>query len=232
MNLKLRAKLILIFMVVKVIPIILLTVIAWYQIHSLGNMLRDTAVTDSTNALIDSARENIERMTTDTARAVADFLHQRDSDILMLAGFPRHEGSFDAYIAFSKNKTGMLMRPGEWVLSDDGTRWVEKAPFIYHGQENISTNSENDDKMYGSGFNNRPPEFFEYYQQTAPLYDEITFIDTSGVEVFKYVNPDSTKTHYPMNGELTDVSDRMNTYVHAETYWEELQKLQIGEIYV
>jgi hypothetical protein len=62
-NLKLRAKLILVFVVVMAIPIIVLTVIAWNQIVSLGYLLRDIAVADSTTALNDGARENLERMT-------------------------------------------------------------------------------------------------------------------------------------------------------------------------
>ncbi|MCL1831053.1 MAG: hypothetical protein FWG21_06445, partial [Oscillospiraceae bacterium] len=67
MNLKLRPKLILIFLVVKIIPIILLTIIAWNQIISLGHILQDIAVEDATKALNDGARESIERLTTDTA---------------------------------------------------------------------------------------------------------------------------------------------------------------------
>ena len=231
-NLKLRAKLILIFLLVKVIPIILLTVLAWHQINSLGSILRDIAVTDSTKALNDDARENIERLTTDTARAVADFLHQRDQDILLLANLPRYGNSFDAYAAFCDNSKSLIMKPREWVLSDDKTRWVEKEPYQYSGNGNFSTNRENNDERHGSSFNNRPPEIFDYYHQMAPLYDEVTFISTNGMEIFKYVNPESLKTHYPMNSEPADISDRMNTYIHAETYWEELQKLKVGEIYV
>ena len=230
-NLKLRAKLILIFLLVKVIPIILLTVIAWYQIHSLGSILRDIAVTDSTIALNDSARESLERLTTDTAREVAQFLYQRDQDILMLANLPRGD-AFEAYIAFAENSNGAVMKPGEWVLSDDGMRWVEKDPFEYVGNSNVSTNRENNDERHGSSFSNRPPEFFAHYYHMIPLYDEITFINTEGIEVFKYVNPASPKTNYPMNAEPADITDRMNTYVHAETYWDELQKLNAGEIYV
>jgi len=85
MNMKLRPKLILTFLVAKVIPIALLAVIALTQIVSLGNHLRDIAVTDSTKALNDGARESEERLTTDLAMAVAGFLHQRDNDILLLA---------------------------------------------------------------------------------------------------------------------------------------------------
>ena len=226
-NLKLRPKLILIFLVVKVIPIILLTVIAWYQIVSLSNLLRDIAVRDSINALNNNARDNIERMTTDTALIVADFLNQRDQDILSLANlFP----SEYAYKNFSDNSKSLLMKPGEWKISDDGLSWVETDTEIYDGPVNVSVNKENNDELFGSHFNYRPSESFEYYN--APLYDEITFINTDGVEVYKYVNPKSPKKYYPLNPELADVSDRMNTYIKAETYFEQLKYLKPGEIYV
>jgi signal transduction histidine kinase/CheY-like chemotaxis protein len=220
----LRAKLILIFLVVKVIPIVLLSIIAWNHIASLGDMLRDIAVSDSSKALNDSAIENIERMTTDTAFAVADFLYQRDYDILLLAEL---EPSDEIYRAFSEKMRGRLMRKGEWTLSEDGMSWVGKRPYVDYGRAGGSSNAENNDM---NGFRFRSPEFFAHF--SAPLYDEIAFIDLDGNEVYKYVTPDSTKKNYPMNPEKLNISDKNNTYVKAEKYFEELKKLKPGEIYV
>ncbi|MCL2702126.1 MAG: ATP-binding protein [Defluviitaleaceae bacterium] len=230
MNLKLRPKLILIFLAAKAIPIILLTAVALTQIVSLGNILRDIAVTDSTNALNDGARESKERLTTDLAMSVADFLYQRDNDILMLASLV--PAGFQAFEAFSDNKLGRLVQPGEWVISDDGMSWVEKEPFQFAQADNMSRNRENNDELYGSAFRNRPPEFFGKYQANVPLYDEITFIDLNGNEVFKYVNPNSNKIHYPLNPDAVNVADGTNTYIRAENYWDGLQGLKRGEIYV
>ncbi|MCL2628742.1 MAG: ATP-binding protein [Oscillospiraceae bacterium] len=86
--------------------------------------------------------------------------------------------------------------------------------------------------MLGSSFRYRPPEVFPRYRELRPLYDEVTFIDLDGQEVFKFVNPNSTKINYPLNSDKMDVSYKSNTYIKAETYWEELQKLAPGEIYV
>jgi len=229
MNLKLRAKLILVFVAVMAVPLLLLGVLAWNQISSLGVLLRDIAVIDSTTALNDGARESIERLTTDTALEVAAFLYQRDQDILLLAGFTPSERT---YKTFSDNKKSPLMNRGEWALSEDGMRWVEVDPFVFDGPPNLSTNRENNDVRLGSSFQSRPPEFLGHYQEMAPLYDEITFIDLNGNELYKYVNPDSTKVHYPMNPNKVNVSERSNTYVRAENYWAALQKLGPGDIYV
>jgi len=229
-NLKLRPKLILIFLVVKVIPIVLLAVTALTQIISLGDLLREIAVKDSTNALNDRSRQNLERMTTDLADQVADFLRQRDQDILLLA---RLEPSDASYKDFSETRNSMLVQKGEWELSADGMSWVEKAPYKYDGPlDGISSNRENDDLLHGSSFQYRPPEFFGKYQKNVPLYDEITFIDTEGNEIYKHVAPNSPKKNYPLSPGKKNVSDRANTYVGAETYFGELQKLKPGEIYV
>jgi len=229
LNLRLRAKLILLFAVLMCVPIILLTVLAWGQIGSLGYLLRDIAVADATTALNDGARENLERMTTDAAQAIADFLHQRDQDILLLANLTPSEETFRI---FSENRNSLLMTQREWVLSDDEMSWVEAEPWVFEGPANRSTNRENDDVLWGSGFNNRAPEFFYYYRELFPLYDEITFIDLEGNEVYKFVNPNSRKIHYPINPNLVNVADGLSTFVRSESFWDELLKLAPGEIFV
>ena len=95
-----RAKLIIIFVIIKVIPLVLLALLAWRQAWLLGEELSqrtqeltvranealsktgDIAVKDSVKALNERATDDIERMTTDTARRVADFLYERDDDLI------------------------------------------------------------------------------------------------------------------------------------------------------
>jgi PAS domain-containing protein len=82
-----------------------------------------------------------------------------------------------------------------------------------------SSNAEND-----HSFRYRPPEPFAYVSR--PLYHEMTFVDLMGQERIKVV------TSPLMDPELKNVSDRRNTFVKAEAYFEELKKLKVGEIYV
>ncbi len=222
---KLRPKLIVIFLVVKVIPIILLALLAWNQIISLGSMLRDIAVADSSEALNDSAIENIERMTTDTAKKVAQFLYERDDDIRYLAKITPSE---DAFRVFGESKISKLVQTGDWVLAEDGKSWIpaETTTVIEEGGGK-STNKENEDK---NGYHYRPSEVFE--TKDIPLYDEITYVDLSGNEIYKYVTPNSTKNNYPMAAEKRNISDKSNTYVKAENYFDSLKNLKPGEIYV
>ncbi len=219
-----RSKLIMIFLMAKVIPLILLTIIAWQQIVTLGNVLREIAVTDSSKALNDSAVENIERMSTDTAKDVADFLYSRDDDIRYVATLDPTEENYRDFVEVNLRK---VVKKGDWELNAEGTAWVEAEPPKQDLTGGVSTNLENNDM---DGFHYRPAETFQY--KAVPLYDEIAFIDLQGNEVVKYVSPNSTKIHHPFDRTKRNVSQRENTYVKAETYFAELQKLKPGEIYV
>jgi PAS domain S-box-containing protein len=219
-----QTKLILIFLVVKVIPLILLAAIAWREFIVLGNALKEISVTDSKAALNDIAVDNIERMTTDTALRVADFLYRRDSDILYLANIEPSEGN---YRRFAEGRQGRLTRRGEWRLAPDGKSWTPTVLPAAVETGGVSTNIENDDM---DGFSYRPPDAAQY--ANMPLYDEIAFVDLNGNEKIKVVASSSPKFNYPMSPEKKDVSKKENTYVRAETYFEELKKLRPGEIYV
>ena len=240
LNLKLRPKLILIFLVVKVIPIILLTIVAFWQITSLGHILRERAVTDSTKALNDGARENIERLTTDTAEAISKFLYQRDDDVRTLSGLlsgmnmdRKGADSVDEVLrVFAEGKNGKLIKQREWVLAADGMSWVEKEPYVYSNPTDLSSNRENNDILLGSSFNYRAPDYFLQFYDFVPLYDEITYLDLAGNEISKYVTPNSTKKNYPLNRDKVNVAVKGNTYVKAENYFEDLSKLNPGDIYV
>ncbi len=111
-----RSKLIALFVVIKVLPLIMLAYFAWQGVEQLGQSLSQeteqladevkTTVADmssrfvkeSVQALDDRAREELERLTTDTARAVADFLYDRDRDILLVATLPQNEHQYQQFL--------------------------------------------------------------------------------------------------------------------------------------
>lgn len=228
-----RAKLIVIFLLIKVIPLVLLTYIAWRQFGELGSDLSartrelaslmnealsetgEIAVNNSVAALNDMATEDIERMTTDTARRVADFLYERDDDIRLLAAMRPSDAN---YRQFVESRRGRLIKKGKWILAPDGKSWI-RAETPPPGKIVESSNREND-----RSFHYRVPDPFEF--EYAPLYLEATFVGLDGKEIIKAVASGR------MNGELRDVSDRRNTFVKAETYFDELKNLAPGEIYV
>ncbi|MDR2106389.1 MAG: response regulator [Coriobacteriales bacterium] len=231
-----RTKLITIFIIVKVIPLIILASLAWYQITLLGNTLREEAVKDSVEALNHSAIENIERITTGIADEVAEFLYGRDADISVLAAMKPQDGDWqeleERYRAFSENKTGRLIDTGEWELSADGMSWVRVDPPESEETDTggVSTNPENSDEVNGASFHYRPPDVKN--TRVVSYYDEIVFLDPDLKERVKVVANNTTKQNYPINPELRDVSDQANTYVGAESYADELAALGPDDIYV
>ena len=222
-GLSMQTKLVVIFLLVKVIPLVLLTVIAWHQFQILGDVLSEIAVEDSKAALNSSAVKNIERMSTDTANRVAEFLYSRDSDILHVAKLPPGDEVYRTFVESSRHR---VIKQGRWVLAPDGKSWVdtEQTP---PGPAGVSTNSQNDDL---DGFHAIPKESFEYL--SLPTYDEITFIDLNGQELYKAVAADSPKRNHRPDPAKKDVSKRENTFVRAETYFPLLKNLKPGEIYV
>ncbi|MDR0623645.1 MAG: response regulator [Treponema sp.] len=233
LGLGMRAKLIIIFVIIKVIPLVVLAIMAWNQAQQMGGELnRRTqeltaksnealtktgaiAVDDSVRALNNFATDDIERISTDMAKRVADFLYDRDRDILYAAGL-RPGG--DLYRHFIENKRRDLVKSGEWELSADGSSWVPSKP-ASEPKTAVSSNREND-----TNFRYRPPDDFE--TESRPLYLEMTYIDLEGNELIKATSSPR------MDSGLKNVADRRNTYVKAETYFAELKKLKPGEIYV
>jgi signal transduction histidine kinase/HAMP domain-containing protein len=229
----LRGKLIFVFLVIQIIPLLILTFVAWTQAYNLGQALErhtqemadgankalvetgEMAVNDSIRALNSHATGEIERMTTDLAKRVAFFLYERDKDIVYTAGLAPGEA---AYRHFLVSKTRSMVKKREWVLSKDKTMWIPAEP-LPRAAYSPSSNPEND-----TSYRNRPPDLFE--TEDRPLYLEMTFIDLAGNEVIKVTNSDH------MDPRLRNISDRRNTYVRAETYWGEIQNLTAGEIYV
>ena len=232
LGLGMRAKLIVLFVIIKVLPLILLALVAWRQSWILGEELKartgeitekaykalsetgDIAISDAVRALDNRATEDIERMSTDTARRVADFLYGRDDDITLAAGLAP-----DArlYADFVRHLRRNIVVQGQWELSEDGKSWVEADPGP--DQSMVTSSLAENDR-----FHYRPPEKFKY--ESRPLYLEMTFVDLSGQERIKVT------TSPLMSKELKDVSKRENTFCRAETYFKELSKLKPGEIYV
>ena len=228
-----RGKLILLFVAIKVAPLVLLATMAWTQFESLGEKLRerteilaakavhdltvtgDMAVTDAIEALDNMAREDIERMTTETARQVAAFLYARDADIRLAAALSPDAGLYQTFV---DNKLGRLVRQGLWELSPDGKRWQPANPAA-EAPSVVSSNAENE-----LNFHYRAPDALSY--DVRPLFLEMAFIGLDGKEQVKVVTSDR------FSKELKDVSRRENTYARAETFFEEVQRLKPGEIYV
>jgi hypothetical protein len=142
-QLSLRAKLIAIFIAIKVVPLVLLAAFAWQAASELGQLvtarvvtlsdvMRDTqlrtgqtAITDAIEALDDRSRDAIETLTTGAAREIAAFLYDRDQDLLQAATLAPDERAYANFLATHQR---LLEDHGPYVPDADGERWVEQEP--------------------------------------------------------------------------------------------------------
>ena len=230
-----RGKLIGIFVVIKVVPLVLLAGFAWHATKQLGDevsikagsmadamlttikAMGQTVTADSIRALDLRSREAIEAMTTDTAKDIADFLYDRDRDLKQAAQLPPTEA---AYRAFLSGHTRTLRKHGPWQLAEDGKSWVPVQPVNRESRVTRPVLPDN-----AKDFHARPPEYLGE-PEDRPLFVEMTFVDLGGNEKVKITTSDLTQKS------LKNVVDRSNTFIKAETYFAELKKLKPGEIYV
>jgi len=230
-----RGKLIALFVMIKVVPLLLLAWFAWHAAQQLGeevsiragsmadSMLDSiktvgkTVTDDSIRALDLRSREAIEAMTTNAAKEIADFLYDRDRDIRQAAALEPSEAGFRRFLS---EHSRTLYRHGAWKLAEDGKSWVPEQSATREAKVTRAILPDN-----AKDFHARPPEYLGEAEQ-RPLFVEMSYLGLDGQEKIKVTN-----------GKLTDpalknVAERGNTFVKAETYFAELKKLKPGEIYV
>lgn len=230
-----RGKLIAIFVLIKVVPLVLLAWFAWHAAQQLGEdvsvkaggmadamldsikAVGKTVTDDSIRALDLRSREAIEALTTDAAKEIASFLYDRDRDIRLAAEIEPSEASFRRFLS-ERNRP--IYQHGTWQLAADGKSWVPEKAIERTAKVTRPVLPDN-----ARDFHSRPPEYFGEAEQ-RPLFVEMTYIDLAGQERIKVTRGDLTEKG------LKNVVDRSNTFVKAETYFAELKKLKPGEIYV
>ncbi|MCL1979591.1 MAG: HAMP domain-containing protein, partial [Proteobacteria bacterium] len=232
-----REKLILLFVVIKVLPLIGLMFVADRQVNQLGeafidksnevvsttrDMMNQTsalATESSIRALDLKSREAIERLTVNLARQVADFLYTRDQNIIQASSLPVHEDAYRKFVSLYQKE---VVRPHQWVLNQEQTAWVPKqTPPAPDTPVQVGYGAPDNKK----DFHYKPPTATGI-RTMQPLYHEMTFYDLTGQEKIKI----PLTQVLPSN--LRNISHRENTWCKAENYFEEAQNLREGEIYV
>ena len=230
-----RGKLIAIFVLIKVVPLVLIAWFAWHATNRLGESVSDkagsmadsmlstiktlgqTVTDDSIRALDLRSREAIESLTTDAAKAIAGFLYDRDGDIRQASALAP---TTEAFRRFLDQHRRPVYQHAPWKLAEDGKSWVPENPVAREAKVTRPVLPDN-----AKDFHARPPEYFGEAEQ-RPLYVEMTYVDLDGNEKLKVTTGQLTEKS------LKNVADRSNTFVRAETYFAELKKLKPGEIYV
>ncbi len=229
-----RAKLIAIFVAIKVVPLVLIAWFAWQAAQGMGDKVASsvvemsdamrttqqqtgkTANDDAVRALDARSREAIEALTTTLAHEVAVFLYDRDKDVRRAAALEPSEATYRRYLS---SHTRDVFEHGTYVPTADGTGWEPTVPFSAFNSVRAPLPDNARD------FHTRPPE--NYGIKTArPLFLEMSFVNLQGQETIK------VQQGNVLTPGLRDISQSANTYIKAETYWPALKKLKAGEIYV
>ncbi len=230
-----RTKLIGLFVLIKLLPLLVLAALAWQAYQMLGQQVTDHAshvlqdmratvqevgarvTNDSIRQLDMRSREAIERLTTDTARSLADFLYDRDADSHMAALLEPTEA---AYRSFLQARVRGVIEHGPWRLAKDGKAWEPVMPDTPDTRAVTPSLPDNQ-----KDFHYRAPERIGNLVR-RPLYLEMTFVGLDGQERVKVTTGDL------LGSKRRNVADPANTYVKAETYFRHLDALAPNQIYV
>jgi CheY-like chemotaxis protein len=176
-------KLLISFLIISSVPLILLGYIAHKNLNEAGllairraeemgarnlasaEQIRRPAIEDSVEELDNKSTEAIELRTVELTQKIADFLYERDTDILILTSLePDAETNLKIYLLTRREVILPEERPSELQAEKPG--------------EVLSRNPEN-----RQSWRHRPP--YSYKKESRPLYREITLIDLKGQEQIK-----------------------------------------------
>ena len=231
-NLSIRIKLIIIFILIKILPLLFIAYIAYEGVLKLDTYLNKSTtflynqskeiIINTANASIEDSIKNLDKKSQDSlekisyqiANQVAEFLYERDKDLIFLSKLDLNQKVLDSFYE-SKNKD--ITIHSEYYYDDETNTYKSKEEFKSIERDKKTATLKDNEKE----FNYIDP--INYKTKNIPIYKEISFFDLNGVEKYKVSS---------LNKEKVDVSNSKNTYVKAEKYFEEIKKLKQNEIYV
>ena len=228
-----KIKLIVIFIVIKVIPVLIISSIALFGIRSLFSFFNNSslsiettardvitstatlAIEDSILALDRKSQNSLEILSIQIAQEVANFLYERDSDILFLS---ENTPNMHMYQHFLENKTRKVIDINTTGYRYDASQkaWIHKDDADQEKRIDSAVLEDNKREF-------QRIDLKHYPTKDLPLYKELTFFDLHGNEQIKLSS---------INSQKTNIAQKANTYLKAETYFEHIQHLKDNEIYV
>ncbi len=231
-NLSIRIKLIIIFIIIKVIPLLLIAFIVYEGVSKLDSYLTNSTdflfneskeiITNTANASIEDSiknldkksQESLEKISYEIANQVASFLYERDNDILFLSKLELNE---EVLKSFYDTKNKNITIHGNYYYDENSNSYKTNEELKIEERDKKTANLSENQKE----FNYIDP--INFSKKEIPIYKEITFFDLDGNEKNKISSISDIKKN---------ISNKSNTYVGSETYFDEISKLKNGEIYV
>jgi len=231
-NLSIKIKLIVIFVLIKIIPLLIISYISYQGVMQLDkyiknstnylfdeskNIINETAkfsIDDSIKFLNKKSQLSLERLSYEIANNVAQFLYQRDEDIIFLSKIDINQKVLDD---FYKNKNRKIIVHGDYSYDNTKEEWIktniEKEETNYSSKVIIKDNKKE--------FNYTDP--LKLKEKQIPIYKEVSFFDLKGQELYKVSS---------ISNKLKNISVKKNTYINSEDYFNKIKKLKKEEIFV
>jgi len=231
-NLSIKIKLIIIFILIKIIPLLFVSYIAYEGILKLEQYLNkstnflynqskevisntaNASIEDSIKILDKKSQESLEKLSNEIALNIANFLYERDRDLILLSKLELNQKVLDS---FFEAKTKEITIHDEYYYDNETNSYKTKEEIKKVERDKKTANLKDNEKE----FNYIDP--IDFKTKNIPIYKEISFFDLQGNEKYKV----ST-----INNQKVNVSDSKNTFIKAEKYFDEIQKLNKNQIYV
>ena len=231
-NFSIKTKLILIFILIKIIPLLLVSYIAYEGVLKLDKYLNDNttslfaqskkiilntadkSIEDSIKNLDKKSQLALERLSLEVANNIAQFLYQRDEDVLFLS---KLQLSQEVLESFYNTKKRDIIIHGDYEFNDETKSWELKEKTQIKEQRELKAKLKDNSRE----FNFTDP--LNLKTKKIPLYKEVSFFNLEGKEFYKVSSIDEN---------LLDISLKKNTYIGVENYFKEIESLKNGEIYV
>ena len=231
-NLSIKVKLIALFVLIKIIPLLIISFIAFKGVQKLDEYFLDSteklfldnkkiiketadnAINDSIKALDKKSQLFLERISYEIANNVANFLYERDSDILFLSKIQMNQEILEN---FYKSKSREIIIHDDYFYDDKTNSWITNEELKSVNREIKVAELKDNEKE----FNFIDP--LNIKKRVIPIYKEIAYFDLKGKEQYKISQ---------INSQLVDISLQKNTYINSEKYFSQIENLKEGEIYV
>ncbi|WP_419765180.1 MAG: ATP-binding protein [Arcobacter sp.] len=226
-----KVKLILLFIIIKVIPLLVISFIAYKGVTKLEEYLNKSTrflfnenkeiILNTANASIEDSIKNLdkksqvalERLSFEIAKNISNFLYERDKDILFLSTLNINQ---DVIKKFFNTKTKDILIHDKYTYDDTTNSWVtSNKPILEKHKEKASLVDNEKEFNYTNPLN--------FKRKNIPIYKEISYFDLEGKEKYKISQ---------INSKLLNISNKKNTYINSENYFKEIKNLKKGEIYV
>lgn len=231
-NFSIKVKLIVIFILIKIIPLLLVAYVAYEGALKLDNYLNSStkylfnkskeiilntanqSIEDSTKSLDKKSQLSLERISYEIGSSIASFLYERDEDLLFLSKLKINQSLLEDFYA-SKNRDVIIHE--EYFYDEKNALWKSNEKLTKTTRATTKALLSDNEKE----FNYTDPYLLK--KKNISLYKEVTYFDLTGQEKYKVSS---------INSKLINVSNKKDTYISSENYFRDISSLKKGEIYV